>query len=145
MDTPIKSFPRGDLRVSDADRDRAVAELSEHFQTGRLAQEEFEDRAGRALQARTGGELSELFTDLPRGQARADMPPAAVNPGGVRRAGRVPVAPVVIACVIAVIIVGNVLGSVFGNSGHVHGSGFGWLIPVLILGFVFRRMVRSGR
>src|SRR6516225_813845 len=101
MDTPIRSFPRGDLRVSDADRDRAVAELSEHFQTGRLTHEEFEDRSGRALQARTGGELSELFTDLPRGQARADMPPATVSPGGVRRARRMPTAAVVIACIIA--------------------------------------------
>ena len=145
MDTPIRSFPRGDLRVSDADRDRAVAELSEHFQTGRLAQEEFEDRAGRALQARTGGELSELFTDLPQGRARAGMPPAAVDAGAVRRARRAPAPRVVIACVIAVVIVGNVLGNVFGNAGHVHGGGFGWLIPVLILGFVFRRMVRSGR
>jgi hypothetical protein len=141
MDTPIKRFPRDDLRVSDADRDRAVAELSEHFQTGRLAQEEFEDRAGRALQARTGRELSELFTDLPQGQARAGTSPAAVNPGGVRRAGRAPTPRIVIACVIAVIIVGNVLGNVFGNA---HGSHFGWLIPVLILGFVFRRMVRNG-
>jgi hypothetical protein len=144
MDTPIKSFPRGDLRVSDADRDRAVAELSEHFQTGRLAQEEFEDRAGRALQARTGRELSELFTDLPRGQAREGMPPAAVSPGDVRRVRRVPTGAVVIACIIAVTIVGNVLGEVFGHAGHAHGGGFGWLIPVLILGFVFRRMVRSG-
>ncbi|HMD92235.1 MAG TPA: DUF1707 domain-containing protein [Trebonia sp.] len=145
MDTPIRSFPRGDLRVSDADRDRAVAELSEHFQTGRLTQEEFEDRTGQALQARTGRELSELFTDLPQGQARANMPSAAVDPGAVRRAGRVPTARVVIACVIVVVIVGNVLGNVFGNAGHVHGGGFGWLIPVLILSFVFRRMVRSGR
>ena len=144
MDTPIRSFPRGDLRVSDADRDRAVAELSEHFQTGRLTQEEFEDRTGRALQARTGRELSELFTDLPQGQARTGMPPAAVNPGAVRRARRIPTAAVVIACIIAVTIVGNVLGDVFGNAGHARGGGFGWLIPVLILGFVFRRMVRSG-
>ena len=145
MNTPFRSFPRGDLRVSDADRDRAVAELSEHFQTGRLAQEEFEDRTERALQARTGSELSELFTDLPQGQARVGMPPATVSPAGVRRARRVPTAAVVIACIIAVTIVGNVLGDVFGNAGHARGGGFGWLIPVLILGFVFRRMVRSGR
>jgi hypothetical protein len=141
MDTPIKSFPHGDLRVSDADRDRAVAELSEHFQTGRLAQEEFEDRAGRALQARTGRELSELFTDLPQGQARVGTPPAAGTSGGVRRAGRVPTARVVIACVIAAIIVGNVFSNV--GHAHAHGGGFGWLIPVLILGFVFRRMARG--
>jgi uncharacterized protein DUF1707 len=134
MDTPNKSFPRGDLRVSDADRDRAVAELSEHFQTGRLTHEEFEERSGRALQARTGKELSELFADLPR-----SMQPAAASPGAVGRASRVPVARVVIACVIAAIIVGNVLGGVLGGFGHAHTYSFGWLVPVLILGFIFRR------
>jgi len=40
MDTS-KSFPTGGIRVSDADRDQAIAELSEHFQAGRLTQEEF--------------------------------------------------------------------------------------------------------
>ena len=102
MDTPIRSFPRGDLRVSDADRDRAVAELSEHFQTGRLTQEEFEDRSGRALQARTGGELSELFTDLPRiresivsgfpasrgSSARSRSWPRCRTPGAARASSR---------------------------------------------------------
>lgn len=134
MDTPIRSFPRGDLRVSDAERDRAVAELSGHFQTGRLTQEEFEDRSGRALQARTGSELSGLFTDLPQGTV-----PATVSDGSVRRARQVPVAAVVIACVMAAIIA----GSVFGSTGHVQGHGAGWLVPVLILGFVVRRLVRG--
>ena len=32
MDTATKDSPSGGLRVSDADRDRAIAELSEHFQ-----------------------------------------------------------------------------------------------------------------
>ena len=131
MDTPVRSFPRGDLRVSDAERDRAVAELSEHFQAGRLSQEEFEDRSGRALQARTGGELSGLFTDLPQGAA-----PATVSAGSARR---VPAAAVVIACVMAAVIAGNVLGS----TGHFHGHGAGWLVPVLILGFVVRRLARG--
>jgi hypothetical protein len=141
MDTPNRSFPRGDFRVSDADRDRAVAELSEHFQSGRLTQEEFEDRSGRALQARTGSELSALFSDLPqRLEPFAGMPPAAASAGAVRRGARMPVAGVVIACVIAAIVVGNV----FSNVHHVHGSGFGWLVPVLVLGFVFRR-VACGR
>jgi Domain of unknown function (DUF1707) len=141
MDTPNRGFPRGDFRVSDADRDRAVAELSEHFQTGRLTQEEFEDRSGRALQARTGSELSELFADLPqRGAPSAGRPVAPMSPGRLRRRGGVPVAGVIAAFVVASIVVGNVLGSVH----HVHGSGFGWLVPVLILGFVFRR-VACGR
>ena len=69
MSTATKGNPSGSLRVSDADRDRAIAELSEHYQAGRLTTEEFEDRTGRALQARTTADLAALFTDLPRRQA----------------------------------------------------------------------------
>lgn len=131
MGTPIRSFPPGDIRVSDAERDRAVAALSGHFQVGRLTQEEFEDRSGRALQARTERDLSGLFTDLPQGAA-----PATVSAGSARR---VPLAAVVIACVMAAIIAGNVLGGTGNFSGH----GAGWLVPVLILGFVARRLARG--
>ena len=51
MDTPITDFQRGAIRRSDAERDQAAAELSEHYQSGRLTLEEFDDRSGRALQA----------------------------------------------------------------------------------------------
>ena len=64
METTASNYPIGDLRVSDADRDRAVSELSEAFQAGRITHEEFEQRSGKALRARTGNELSALFTDL---------------------------------------------------------------------------------
>ena len=46
-----KDYQPSGLRVSDADRDRAIAELSEHFQAGRLTTDEFEDRTGRARPA----------------------------------------------------------------------------------------------
>ena len=69
MSTATRDHPSGSLRVSDADRDRAIAELSEHYQAGRLTTEELEDRTGRALQARTTADLAALFTDLPRRQA----------------------------------------------------------------------------
>ena len=64
MDTPSRSYPPDDQRVSDADRDHAVSELSEAFQAGRITPDEFEQRSGRALSARTGKELTDLFTDL---------------------------------------------------------------------------------
>ena len=54
MDNQTGSYPRADIRLSDAERDQAITELGEHFQAGRLTQEEFDDRSGRALQARTG-------------------------------------------------------------------------------------------
>jgi len=138
MDT-TSSFPSGGIRVSDADRDQAIAELSEHFQAGRLTQEEFEERSGRALQARTGDDLAALFTDLP---GRAPVPAAggplfgAGGSGDLNRMSHLPMARLIILGVIAVIIVGNVLG---GIAGHV---GFGWLIPVVVLGSVFFRLAR---
>jgi hypothetical protein len=74
MDGSGRGFPPGDLRVSDADRDRAVAELGEAFQVGRLTADEFDERAGQALAARTGRELSALLADLP-----PTGPPAVAN------------------------------------------------------------------
>ncbi|HTZ24714.1 MAG TPA: DUF1707 domain-containing protein [Streptosporangiaceae bacterium] len=59
------NYPSGDLRVSDADRDRAVHELSEAFKAGRLTADEFGERSAEALSARTGSELTGLLADLP--------------------------------------------------------------------------------
>ena len=140
MDTS-KSFPSGGIRVSDADRDQGIAELSEHFQAGRLTQEEFEERSGRALQARTGDDLAALFTDLP-GRNMGPVPAAggpvfgAGGSGDLNRMSHLPMARLIILGVLAVIVVGNVLG---GIAGHVH---FGWLIPVVVLGSVFVRLAR---
>jgi Domain of unknown function (DUF1707) len=113
MSTATKGYPSGSMRVSDADRDRAIAELSEHYQAGRITTEEFEDRSGRALQARTTADLADLFTDLPRRQApttgattgAASTAPASTAPASPTRAwpARVPVAPVTILAVVAVL------------------------------------------
>jgi hypothetical protein len=141
MDDGIRNFPRGDIKVSDAERDQALAELGKHFQTGRLTQEEFEDRSERALAARTGAELRALFADLPQDPVPPGPYDDLAEPpfsGYARRPGRMPVARVVIACVVAAIIAGNVLS----NTGH---AGFGWLVPVVILCFVFLRVGRRWR
>ena len=52
------------VRVSDAEREAVRGRLAEHFAAGRLDQAEFEDRAGRAMRARTRGDLRGLFADL---------------------------------------------------------------------------------
>ena len=145
MDTETRGFPRGGMRVSDAERDQAVAELSEHFQAGRLAQDEFDDRSGRALEARTGADLAGLFTDLPSRDtppappAAAAMADPAFGPDDVRPWGGLPVARVITAFAVAAIVGGGVLG------GHGHGHAVGLLIPVVILGFVFLRLTRLAR
>jgi hypothetical protein len=70
---PRGFFPPGELRVSDAERDLAVSELSRAFQAGRLTAEEFNDRSEQAFAARTGNDLVALLADLPVEEA----PPAA--------------------------------------------------------------------
>jgi hypothetical protein len=65
MDRAGWSYPPSNFRVSDADRDHALAELSTAFQVGRITADEFDQRSGQALAARTGNELTALLADLP--------------------------------------------------------------------------------
>ena len=79
------------LRASHADRDQVIGVLKAAFVQGRLAKDEFDLRVGRALAARTYGDLAALTTDLPAGLAAAPPPrPApAYSEGRVRRPGLV--------------------------------------------------------
>ena len=131
MSTATKDHPSGSLRVSDADRDRAIAELSEHYQAGRLTTEELEDRTGRALQARTAADLAALFTDLPRKRHVPATPAASTPVGrGTSWPARVPMAPfAVLAVVVALALL----------SAHPH---IAW-VPVLAL--VAVRLLAGGR
>jgi hypothetical protein len=139
METGARGVPRRDIRVSDAERDQAVAELSEHFQSGRLTQEEFEDRSGRALQARTESDLVGLFSDLPHNVVPAPRPPVPAM--GPRM--RVPLLPVIILGIVVAIIAGNAFGGYGGP--HQHHPVFGLLVPLIVLGLVFSRVVARRR
>ena len=130
MSTATKDYPPGGLRVSDADRDRAIAELSEHFQACRLSAEELEDRTGRALQTRTAGELAQLFTDLPRQQAAMTGTAATPARAGSFRPALIPAAPIAVVAI--------VLASIL--SGH---PGLIALVPVLV--FLIVRRLACGR
>jgi hypothetical protein len=65
VDADARGFPPGDLRVSDGDRDRALSELSDAYQVGRITADEFDQRSMKALGARSGQELAALLADLP--------------------------------------------------------------------------------
>jgi DUF1707 SHOCT-like domain len=93
------SEPDDFLRVSDAERDAVLRTLGDHAAVGRLTLDELEERSGRALAAKTRGELATLTSDLPReaGQPSTASPvPAPRKPvrwmvaimGGSHRRGR---------------------------------------------------------
>src|SRR6516165_6275100 len=73
------------LRVSDAEREAATGQLAEHFAAGRLDQAEFDDRAGRAMSARTRADLSGLFADL--SETGAPAVPGRPEGGGTPGSG----------------------------------------------------------
>jgi len=69
------------MRAAAADRERAVDVLKAGFTEGRLTQDEYNDRMGRAYAARTYGELMVLTADLPSGVMPVAWPvPAAYQP-----------------------------------------------------------------
>jgi hypothetical protein len=149
MDTVTTGFPAGDLRVSDADRDRVISELSEHFQVGRLTAEEFEERSGRALQARTGKDLEVLLADLPRNRAAE---PSPLPPGRLPAARPGMLAPVVAALLIGLAAVAvHASGRPAWQHGFLSsGPNFAPLVAILVVvavvvGLARRRRVRRDR
>src|SRR5580698_2860543 len=74
VDLPVPESPVppvGDVaalaeRVADADRDRTVTQLRESVVEGRLTLDEFSERVGSALQAKTRGDLLAVMADLPQ-------------------------------------------------------------------------------
>src|SRR4051794_16248190 len=67
-----------DLRASDQERDRAVAEIREHFAAGRLSEDELDERVAAAYAARTQRELGALRADLPALPATREQERAAL-------------------------------------------------------------------
>jgi hypothetical protein len=104
------NYPSGEFRVSDADRDRALSELSEAFQAGRITADEFDQRSEHALRARTGNELTALLADLPVANVPATPTPV---PGRAQRivAARVGFAASVAAICFAAVAAGNALST----------------------------------
>ncbi len=85
---PSGTGPGPTQRVADADRDRAVAQLREHVVDGRLTLDEFSERVGRALAARTQGDLSAVMTDLPAPTSSSALlpePAADATPAATRK------------------------------------------------------------
>ena len=56
----------GGILASEADREACQAEFKQAYEDQRLTLDEFEARVGRAVEARTQGELAQLTRDLPQ-------------------------------------------------------------------------------
>jgi hypothetical protein len=59
------------IRVSDAERSAVADLLGQHYADGRLDQAEFDERVSRTMAAKTRGDLTGLFDDLPEAETGA--------------------------------------------------------------------------
>jgi Domain of unknown function (DUF1707) len=140
----MTSMPAGDqgsdVRVSDAERDDIVSRLSEHFQAGRLTADEFDERAGLAIGAKTRSDLTSLMTDLPggaHGLTRQAAQPATGGDQALRPRRGPSRTAMVLVVVAAIAVVTSLLGH--GAAGHVP---WGLLLVAL---FVYRGFFRGRR
>jgi len=70
-----------EMRVGDAEREAAAAELREHYASGRLTLDELNERVDKAFAAKTRGDLDALMRDLPSAR------PGMAGLGGQRPQG----------------------------------------------------------
>ena len=132
MNARTGNYPPAAMRASDADRDAVVSDLSEHFQVGRLTAGELEERTGRALAARTWGELRELLVDLPAAGSALRAPAATSSSTRRPPAGRA--APPLIAALAGI----GIATVVLVNVAHGGWGGIWLLVPLM---FIARRLI----
>src|ERR1700722_9058953 len=79
-----------EMRVGDAEREAAAAEVREHFASGRLTQDELNQRLDQTFAAKTRGDLNAVFTDLPTANWQDATAGGARSTGGGAHGGRIP-------------------------------------------------------
>ena len=128
MNATPGNHPSVQMKASDADRDAVLSDLSKHFQAGRLTGEEFEDRTGRALAARTWGELGDLLQDLPASPAGPHVAvTTATGAPPQRSAGRTLLAPIAVLAGIGIAV------AMSAGTGHARWGILWLLLPVLLI------------
>jgi uncharacterized membrane protein len=119
---PLFGGPAPDqhMRVSDAERQAVTDQLAEHFASGRLDQEEFDERVSRAMGAKTRADLNGLFDDLPEPGRPGQGLPETGAPAGVCAQRRRFRHPVLLAAFVILVAL---------TAGHV-------IFPLLWIGFL---------
>jgi hypothetical protein len=138
------------LRISDAERTEVADRLSRHYSDGRLDQAEFNERLDRAMKAKTRGDLSGLFADLPPidepGKAVKAMPTTDRRPEARRPLPRVLglILIVVVAVIVARALMWPFFG-LFGFFGHVLFVPVPWIAIAVIAFLCWRYATRHRR
>jgi len=121
------------VRVSDGERTEVADLLAAHFGEGRLNQVEFDERVAQAMNAKTRGDVSGLFDDLPEPRPAGTPGTAVRGPHSPAHPGRPYVNPFFLVLLVVVITAAGTAGeAVFG---HVPGMKT-WLMVGVITAIV---------
>jgi hypothetical protein len=128
------------MRVGDADREAAAAQLREHYADGRLTLDELNERLDQAFAATTRADLNTVFRDLPYTQRPGYVETQPSGTGWER--GRAPFAA--FAPLMGLVWLFIVMGSVFlfGLGGGPRPLAIALFIAALAL---LRRLFGMGR
>jgi uncharacterized protein DUF1707 len=131
---------RGRIRASDAERDKVMAALGSHFQSGRLDSAEFGDRLDAAASATYRDELDRLQSDLPLSPPPAP-PRRQPQPDAPRQWS--PAATAALVVLGTVLLLGITTGTaIAGRHGQGHWWVPWWLIPIFVI--IIRRLLGGG-
>jgi hypothetical protein len=139
----------GRLRISNADRDKAIEQLQAALDEGRIDLAEFDERAGAAYEAKTNAELDLIFEDLPGGRPKEGEVVAAehaaeAEPESRERGGLINEVP----ALKALVVVGGICTLIWLATSVSSGefSGFWPVWPILGLSIAtFLQLVNRGR
>ncbi|QZY29062.1 DUF1707 SHOCT-like domain-containing protein [Nocardioides coralli] len=102
------SAPAPEMRIGDAERERAQSVLGEHYAAGRLDHDEYSERLDRIWEARTRSDLDPVFHDLPGAPVGSRAPystAASRRPGPVTRPLGWRLPPVLVALAVVLVAV----------------------------------------
>ncbi|HCB04309.1 MAG TPA: DUF1707 domain-containing protein [Nocardioides sp.] len=102
----------GTIRLSDAEREAAAADLGEHFAQGRLTVDEHAERLEQVWAAKTRAEIAPIFRDLPSPYAAVAAQPVPTDAGHYWNSGMRPFrrgVPAPFLVVLAVLIAASVV------------------------------------
>jgi Domain of unknown function (DUF1707) len=85
---PERMPDKPELRISDADRERAVERLNKAVSEGRLTMSEFDERVAGVLRARTRSEVEPYLADLPAAPTAPEQGQLRVAMSTIKRTGR---------------------------------------------------------
>lgn len=106
LDSWQVQLTKGGVRIGDVERDEAARALGEHFASGRLERDEYDERLTAVFAARTWGDLAPLFRDLPNPGPVATSRPLP-RPMATRPRFRLPFLPVLLILIGVAILSGT--------------------------------------